>query len=120
MSNFLFTIKLYILAIYGVSNDDVSDVLFTFYAYLGFAVIFLASCRVIQVRKAKGILDYVRYVRVMRASLSVSQEVMVVTDRVIAARLILIAHDDERCVLLRHPHASKDPQGRYCQRRIPS
>ena len=69
--------------------------------------------------KSKCILDYVRYVRVMSASLSVSQEVMVVTDRVIAARLILIDHDDER-VLLRRPHASKDPQGRYCQRRISS
>ena len=41
--------ELYILAIYGVSNDDVSDIFFTFYAYLGFAVKFLASW-VLQVR----------------------------------------------------------------------
>ena len=69
-----------ILAIYGVSNDDVSDVFFTFYAYLGFAVKFLAPCGGYRLGN-QGIRDFVGYLRVMSASLSVfgfSQEDMVV------------------------------------------
>ena len=127
-----------ILAIYGVSDDDVSDVFFAFYAYLGLAVEFLASCWV-QINN-KTISVYVSYVRIMSASLSIfglSQEDIVLKlirtlDDFLSwrckcgfgtVRCILFTHHNDRrtqCVLLRHSHASKDPQARYRQRRIAS
>ena len=114
----------YILAIYGVSNDDVSVVFFTFYAYLCFAVEFLASCWGYSKFRNQGMsgLRY-RYLRIMSASLSVcglSQEDMVVSDRLIAGRLLLGYYHDECSVLLRDSHTSKDPLGCHFKRWIPS
>lgn len=67
-----------ILAIYGVSDDDIPDVFFAFHAYFGFAVKFLSSY-LVQVRN-KAIWVSVSYLRIMSASFSVfglSQEDMV-------------------------------------------